>query len=638
MNWRLFKTGGRLLSLILCLGIGVRPAAARQFEFLYIDANEGSASGGHAAIKFDKDVFHFQHAESGLLRLYRDDFAAFRFAYGYQENRTIHGHRIEVSEDFFRALHDAFNRRLLIQNQQLGLLQAMQDDLIVIAALQTPQSRPTIELKALGYFLDRYRPAIYGLGVHADASPQLKQLRHRIGAAYGEDFLANKRRQTWERLQTLTPTLPANIASQIADDRFDPGQLGFAQHYRNQLLNLAALDVLQAAIAPRPATLLQSRLPAFKLNAGQIATLNQFREKLFTDLIRLMHSERPDWGYPLLVGMARLHALDATIASGHLVVLDRSHKTDADADKPSTGIDADALPAALQYTQRLFAAANTRLADPAPLDERGYAEIEQSVTALLQIHRLSDRGQAGKLAMLTSTPSLPAHAELIGLPLASEALNRYRDAVDERLENYREQLASVYGYDLINRNCVTEIFRIINETVNRQAASASQDPNRLAEGSRRLLGGYIDDGGLNMIPFAAFDRVGSEYRLHSSYRLASYRDTQLRKLYRSAPEWLVDLRESNALSATAYDWNGDDAAFLFFTQDAAWPRPLQGGVNLAVAAGQAAYGLLSWPWDYGHHLQKSLKGMAVSIPELFFFNIRKGSFPQLLPDVVQEAE
>lgn len=629
MNWRLSKTGARLLCLILCLG--AQPAAARNFEFLYIDANEGSASGGHAAIKFDKDVFHFQHAESGLLRLYRDDFAAFRFAYGYQENRTIRGHRIEVSEDFFRTLLDAFNRRLLIQNQQLDLLQALQDDLIVTTGLQTPESRPTIELKALGYFLERYRPAIYGPGVNnADASPQLKQLRQRIGAAYGEDFLRNK------RLQTLTPTLPTNIAGQFADDRFDPGQLGFARHYRNQLLNLAALDVLQAAIAPRPDTLLQSRLPAFKLNAGQIATLNAFREKLFTDLIRLLRSERPDWGYPLLAGMARLHALDASIASGYLAVLDRSRKTEAGI--PSTGIDADALPAALQYTQRLFAAANSRLADPAPLDERGYAEIEQSVTALLQVHRLSDRGQAGKLAMLTSTPSLPAHAELIGLPLASEALNRYRDAVDEHLENYREQLASVYGYDLINRNCVTEIFRIINETVNRQAASASQDPNRLAEGSRRLLGGYIDDGGLNMIPFAAFDRVGSEYRLHSSYRLASYRDTQLRKLYRSAPEWLVDLRESNALSATAYDWNGDDAAFLFFTQDAAWPRPLQGGVNLAVAAGQAAYGLLSWPWDAGHHLQKSLKGMAVSVPELFFFNIRKGSFPRLLPDVIQEAE
>jgi hypothetical protein len=615
------------------------PAAARTFDFLYIDANEGSASGGHAAIRFDNEIFHFQHIESGLLRLYRDDFAAFRLAYGYQENRTIHGHRIEVSEDFFRTLHNAFNRRLLIQNQQLAALQAMQDDLVVTAGLQTPESRPTIALKALGYFLDRYRPTFSRNIANADtrdASPQLRQLQQRIASAYGEDFLRRKRQQTWERLQTLMPTLPANTANPIADDRFDPGALVFAQHYQNQLLNLAALDVLQAAVAPRPDTLLQSRLPAFKLNAGQIATLNRFRQKLFADLVRLMHSERPDWGYPLLVGMARLHTLDASIASGYLVVLDRSHKTDTD--KPSTSIDAEALPAALQYTQRLFAAANSRLADPAPLDERGYAEIEQSITALLQVHGLSDRGQAGKLPALTNTPSLPATADLVSLPLASEALESYRNAVDERLESYREQLASVYGYNLISRNCVTEIFRLINETLNRQIASASQNPTRLAEESRRLLGGYIDDGGLNMIPFAAFDRVGSQYRLHSSYRLASYRETQLSKLYSGAPEWLVDLQESNLLSATIYDWNGDDAAFLFFTQDAVWPRPLQGGMNLAVATGQAAYGLLSWPWDAGHQLQKSLKGVAVSIPELLFFNIRKGSFPRLLPDAVQDAE
>lgn len=637
MKCRRLKTGIRLLGLGMALCLGVQPAAARHFEFLYIDANEGSASGGHAAIRFDDEVFHFQHIESGLLRLHRDDFAAFRFAYGYQENRTIRGHRIEVSDDFFRSLRDAFNRRLLIQNQQLGLMQALQDNLVVTAGLQNPQNRPTIELKALGYFLGRYRPTLSGnIASTGNASSQLKQLRERIEAAHGEDFLPNKRQQTWERLQTLVPVLPANIAKPMAEDRFDSGVLGFAQHYRNQLLNLAALDVLKADIAPRPDSLLKSRRPEFKLNAGQIATLAGFREQLFTDLVRLLHSERPDWGYPLLVGMARLHALDASIASGYLVVLDRSLKSDAG--KPSTNITADALPAALQYTQRVFAAANTRLAAPAPLDERGYAQIEQGVTALSKILDLSDRGQAGNLAALTSTPSLAASAELVGLPLTSEALERYRSTVDERLNNYREQLTSVYGYNLMSRNCVTEIFRVINDTLRRQLATLNQGPERLAEESRRLLGGYIDGGGLNMIPFAAFDGVGREYRLHSSYRLDSYRETQLQKRYLNAPAWLVDLQESNLLSSTVYDWNGEDAAFMFFTQDAVWPRPLQGGVNLAIAAGQTIYGLLSWPWDAGHQLQKSLKGIAVSVPELLFFNIRKGSFPRLLPDVVQDAE
>ena len=637
VSWRSKNRIG-LPVLGLVLSLCVPTVAARSFDFLYIDANEGSASGGHAAIRFDKEVFHFQHIESGLLRLYRDDFAAFRFAYGYQENRTIHGHRIEVSEDFFRTLRGAFNRRLLIQNQQLGALQAMQDDLIVTTGLQTPESRPTIELKALGYFQDRYQPTLSGNIANADTrdtSPLLKQLRERIEAAHGEDFLPNKRQQIRERLQTLMPALPAKLANPIAADHFDPGALGFARHYRNQLLNLAALDVLQAAIAPRSDTLLRSRLPEFKLNAAQIATLAGFRDKLFTDLVRLPHSERPDWGYPLLVGMARLHALDASITSGYLVVLDRGRKTDAD--KSSANIDADALPAALQYTQRIFAAAHSRLTEPGPLDERAYAEIEQSVTALLQVIGLSDH-ESSKLSALTSTPSLAASAELIALPLAPDALDGYISAVEERLDTYREQLESIYGYDLIGRNCVTEIFRLINDTVSRQIASVSQDSNRLAEASRRLLGGYIDGQGLNMIPFVAFDRVGSEYRLHSSYRLTPYRETQLHKLYIDAPEWTVDIQESNVLSSTVYDWNGSDAAFLFFTQDAVWPRPLQGSINLAVAAGQAIYGLLSWPWDAGHQLQKSLKGIAVSVPELLFFNIRKGSFPNLIPDAIQEVE
>ncbi|WP_426992105.1 hypothetical protein [Methylomonas sp. CM2] len=607
---------------MICLAIAA-PAAAREFEFLYIEANEGSASGGHAALRLDDAVYHFQHVEPGWLRLYRDDFAAFRFAYGFQENRAIYRHHIAVSEVFFQDLQQAFSRTQLIQTQHFDRLRALAADRDLLQGLLEPEEvRPSLALKALGYFLERYRPA---QAMPADRpSPRLAALRQLAADRYGADFLAAKRRRIREQLHALTPARPAQNPP-ISAERFEVGELSFGQRYEHQLLNLAALDVLQAGLSPRPETLLQARLPELALNAAQIRTLESFRENLIADLLALLDSRRPDWGYPLLVGMARLHALDASIASGELTVLDRSLQRES---APALA-EAD-LPAALQYGRALLAAASRRLTDGEALDERGYAEIERGATALLQVAEPGRQTPPKPLAVLTATPATPAAAELLSLPLAPEALAAELALAERRLTEYRAQLTELYRYDLLGRNCVTELFRMLNATVGRTGGARSAEA--LADASRTLLGGYLDDSGANRIPFAAYDSVGASYRVVASERLPPYRERQLNRQYQTEPVWRVALRESNALTSTVYAWHGDDAVFVFFTQDAVWPRPLQAGFNLAAAGGQAALGLLSWPWDSGRNLRNGLKGAAVSLPELVFFNIRKGSFPGLLPD------
>jgi hypothetical protein len=619
------------LALGCLLWVAVAEAEdSHHFEFLYIDANEGSASGGHAAIKFDRQVFHFQHVEPGLLRLYRNDAAAFEFAYGFQENRNIYGHRIEVSEDFFQALRDTFSRRLLIQNQQISLLQALRDDQALASSLQNLDTAPPLPVKGLGYFLTQYRAAKafpVDADKHSNTSQALQQLREAIVNQYGEDFLATKRQQAWQALQALQPNVAVDPAiNEPTDTHFTATNSSFAERYRNQLLNLAALDVLQARRSPRTESLLQIPEAAFKLNAAQRAKLQDFRQRLFADLLTLMRSQRSDWGYPLLVGMARLHALDHAVASGYLSVLDRS-RTESD-DLQAVIIDEDHLPAALQYSQEVFAAASGHLDSPAALDELAYSELELSATALLQLHKPSADRQALKLLPLTTTPSRSAAAELIGLPLPTSELAHFQNSVTQQIETYQSQLQSLYGYNLLNRNCVTEIFRVINQTVASKAAD-KENPNQASE---RLLGGYLDERGLNMIPFVAYAQIADAYRLSTSFQRAPYREQQRQLRYRQMPQWQVDLQESTTLSSTIYNWNREDAAFLFFTQDQLWPRPLQGAFNLAIAGGQGLYGIFSWPWDGGDNLHKGLKGIVVSLPELLFFNIRKGSFPGLLPE------
>jgi len=94
----------------------------------------------------------------------------------------------------------------------------------------------------------------------------------------------------------------------------------------------------------------------------------------------------------------------------------------------------------------------------------------------------------------------------------------------------------------------------------------------------------------------------------------------------------VFLRESNTLTSAVYRHNPDDSIFVFFTDDAVLARPLLGAVNLAVGLAASAVGLVTLPADGGKTLWAGLKGAVFSLPELFFQNIRKGSFGHVKRD------
>ncbi|MGY6277011.1 hypothetical protein [Methylomonas sp. MgM2] len=619
-------------------------AYTREFEFLYINASEGSASGGHAAVKFDNEVFHFQHLDPGILRIYRDDFSAFRLAYGFQENRAIHGHRIKVSDATFQSFRDAFNRRLIIQDQQIRRLKALNEDyrllndLKRLAALNPiPATFPSVQLKALGYFVSDFRLNRDNHAVRSDAyskSTPIVRLKQAILDIYGKDFLKEKTQQTWKRLQGLKPEDFIKSFT-VSETRFEPGRYSFSQQYTNLLLNLAALKILEQAAAPRSEALSTAASPQFLLNDEAVTKLDRFQQKLFSDLIKLTQSRRSDWGYPFLVGMARLHALELSINARQLVVLNRLRESRSD--DQTLRIAPQHFSAIAKFADNGFNATIKRLSQ-SEIDEYQYGDLEVKAGALLQIKTSIQAKKSFPLPAADNTPSLAANAEPVRLPLTVTELDTSISRYKIESEAYSEKLQTLYRYELLNRNCVTEIFRVLNGDLAKQANEDGATNEAIEQTSQRLLGGYIENDNINIVPFLAFDQVASQYRLESSYRLPSYREQQIQRQYRSNTDVLVDLTESNTITSSLYQWHGTDAAFVFFTQDSIWLRPFMGGVNLAVAIGQTLYGLFALPLDTGENLQKSMKGIFVSVPELFFFNIRKGSFPHLLPPTIQNSD
>ncbi|NOS75736.1 MAG: hypothetical protein HOP36_14635, partial [Methyloglobulus sp.] len=60
---------------------------AKVFQFLYIEARQGNASGGHVAVQLDEDVYHYQY-ENALIRLVKHNAEAFRVDYQLLQNRS----------------------------------------------------------------------------------------------------------------------------------------------------------------------------------------------------------------------------------------------------------------------------------------------------------------------------------------------------------------------------------------------------------------------------------------------------------------------------------------------------------------------------------------------------------------------
>jgi len=178
---------------------------------------------------------------------------------------------------------------------------------------------------------------------------------------------------------------------------------------------------------------------------------------------------------------------------------------------------------------------------------------------------------------------------------------------------YYDSLQKLYNYHLVKKNCSTELFERIGTIVEKYPALASDF-------------GSLPRKKMVFIPFYAarlwkknMDNVVTEKR-------DSYRIYKINKMKENENNLWVSLREGNTLTSSIYSYNRDDSFFLFFTDKTRAYRPLFGIVNLAAGLVETATGLFTLPFDKGEHLQKGIQGTFFSLPELFFFNIRKGSF------------
>ena len=637
MRSRLLARAAPLAVLALVFVIVPERSMPRSFDYLDIEAGSGASSGGHAAIRFGDDTYHFLNADPGIVRAVRVRSDAFDYVYRAYDNRGIDVTRVDVSDATYAALRAAFVRRLLVEDAQLDALDSARHDGMLLDWLAANASRatspglsadPGIRLRGTGYFYggSNYDTPTAGVAtskwaavlVHTGAVT-IRAVREEIERELGAGWIDRQVARLDREIHSLRYTCAK--APTFERNRVPDAGAEFADRYRDLLLARLALYVIATARPPVPEGFRTSPRQSFILDTREIQAMRTRSTQLRARLQKLVTSSRRDRGFPILVALARLVAMDTSVELGRLVVPD-TFEDDHDTITPELLLtNENAATVVLAEKQDEFARAKRAAENDASDNEVTWTRLELAANLYLEF----ERGfMSGALIRVEPSP-VPSRAAALDPAwphpdAAPAALAAWRDCARAVTDDIQAELEQLYGYDLVSRNCVTEIFATIDSAFAQTPPSAAPE---IAE--RAALGGRVDgERGLNFIPFFSAAAVNHTYRVAERSRLPSYRHYWLDRMLRDNDSITTRLRESNTLTSRLYQ-HGESDIFLFFTDDAPALRPIFGATNVIFGTGAAAAGLLTSPFDHGRLALGGLRGVLFSIPELAFVNIRKGS-------------
>ena len=577
-------------------------------QFIYIDANVGGSSGGHSALRIHNTIYHFQYFPNGLFKLVREQWPHFRYIYNDLENRTLYVAHIHIENRDLQILQEYLDRYYLIQEAHMARL----DELFADTELLNDLSR------------GRNRMSVNGAGLFSFDAPSneiSKALRSAIFETYGKNYL----KFTMEALDRELSKIPLVVLSvepdEISNKVYPPPIASFSRKYAENRLKRTALNVLNEALPIRELELTDMDhfvRPGDRkgLTHNERDRLSAYAQALKASVIHLTTSSRPDWGYPLLLANARYQAVMGSLKRNTLYLLDPFPES-------AKSVPPQTLAGDPTVTARLADRAWQKYRDirrstfaGQSLDERAYNRLEESAGRFAELEKGRLSGSTIRVAYGRLIPSRSGMVPLPASSLSQQAIKQSLNEVRLNRNLYGDQLKRCYPYDLIDKNCATELIRSINA------------PFKSQERVKKALGGEIMPGeDFGFIPFRLFGLVNDHFRITKVEVLPGYRKRMLLRTAQNEPDnTSLYFRECNTLTSTLYPGVAGDTPFLFFTDDVVWIRPVYGAVNGAYGLIAAALGIFTLPMDSGDLSMAGLKGALYSLPELFFFNIRKGSF------------
>ena len=559
---------------------------------LYIEANTGDSSGGHAGIRIGNQAFHYQYGDQGRLVLKRESWEEFRSFYNDLGNRTIHAARLDLPAATRDRIHDHFTMELLRQDTRHQRLDAARARVRLLTALAAGRPLPR-DLRAAGFF----RPE------KGSGGPAADRLKKAVSERLGADFFSRRRRQLLESLSQPPDTLEEFI------------------NWQERRSLLTALEIIDRKRGLDSHCLVA--VPAADgregLDRREQKRLRKIAQEFRETIIKLLTSRRPDRGFPLLLATARYLACNRSLRENRLLLLNAC-PPQAETIDPLYQAGSQELLALLTRRSRREAARRRQrfFQRPGKFSEFFWCRLENAATRYTEL----EAAVSGRLSLRiypgNAIPARPGSG-FSAVPFPPAAAQSRLPAARAELARLESRYDRDFGYNLFSRNCVTELFATLARALPLVDDHGS-NPAGFDQRERKVI------NSISFIPWRMFDEVEKGLHPAAVTVYPSLRRRFLSARYRQDPALLVYLKECNTLTSSLYRAGGQDNAFLLFTDEAGPARPLYGIINLAWALPRAAFGLLSWPFDHGRELKKGFYGTLFSLPELFFVNLRKGSF------------
>ncbi len=590
---------------------------AGPIEFWTIEPNEGQSAGGHSAIRVGDLVHHLEHREDGLILDRRDPRAAFERAYRFEGNRSIEALRLDLPPEVARDLVARLELRRYERRIRIDRLAGLESEVAwldgVIRSGRAAVTVPGSGLLASG-----------AAGCLAEDAAPIASLREGIRARIGSDSL--ERRLTTarhelarsrDRLMEARPSSP-RLRSPAAAEGYgrDPG--GPVRRLVEAVQTVLGLEAILYCRGPAASRL--RFLPARPASTSIDDVVREAKARLLGDLAQLIRSDRPDPGLALLLGWARLVALEFSLAEGRLAVLDPFAEGGSVTSLQAQSVSEVRLQERARVAQAVVDARWIELAESAlPLELR-LERMESAVHDLAHArrgerHRAPGRppdGTSSLAARYASTRVDLAWSD--GVTISGLAVRR--EAAREQADALRRSIRRDLDYELFSRNCSTELLEVLEEALANDPTTAGFGPARRRD----------PEAVTSFIPVVAGRVVARHAPVASRTRLPDARGLAIERAGREGTAGWVALRESNTFTSRIYRPNPKDSFFVFFSGSPIWIRPLAGLGNLVAGLGGTGMGLLIAPWDGGELAMRGLRGIAMSVPELFFFSVRKGSF------------
>jgi len=575
------------LGLAVCAAVAVAAAspggavtAPGELAFVYVEGNVGGASGGHTALRFGEEAYDFE-VQGDLLRLRREPWRFMRHRYSNLFNRPLHVASLELEPARWQQARDHLAAAWLLQQARFDETREKARDVEVAEAWLG--RRAALAVPAAGLLDPGRRGDVAALA-----------LRGRIEAERGAGFLAGElaRVAAAQRAPELAagPARARELAAEGEALRALAGGFGLAG---------------DALLAPE----------GEPLGAGERDVLARLVAELEGDVLELLASRRSDRGLPLLLATARRLAVLRSLGEGRLRLLDAMPAEPPTLPARAAVLRQAELAAQAERQRGELARARREVLGAASVDEAGYSLLESLASRASEYARGAREGRpvrepAGRL--------VPSRARGVPVPapeVPEEALGAALESARAAARGAQRSLRADYPYDILSRNCATELVRLLEEALGGP------------EGFASALGGRLRPGeGAGFVPFVLHGQALARLRIASAERIPSFRERALAELQEREPGLLLGLRESNVVTSRVYRWRDRDTRFLLFTPEVFWRRPLYGFANLLFALPDATLGLATAPLDRGRRLRRGAYGMLYSLPELAFLNIRKGTF------------